>query len=103
MPLGINIAQYSLLRMIQRRQAVSLTELGGIAELDRSTVGRNMGPAQILDCMLTDGLNDAFSCSCTTSVARPPGTSGGPAFFGGRDHEAVRLANPLDVRPLQHH
>ena len=41
-PLGINIAQYSLLRIIQRRQPVSFTELGRIAELDRSTVGRNV-------------------------------------------------------------
>lgn len=41
-PLGVNIAQYSLLRTIQRRQPVSLTELGRIAELDRSTVGRNV-------------------------------------------------------------
>lgn len=41
-PLGINIAQYSLLRIIQRRQQVSFTELGRVAELDRSTVGRNV-------------------------------------------------------------
>ncbi len=41
-PLGINIAQYSLLRLIERRQLVSLTELGRVAELDRSTVGRNV-------------------------------------------------------------
>ncbi|CAH2604107.1 MarR family transcriptional regulator [Rhodovastum atsumiense] len=41
-PLGINIAQFSLLRMIQRTQPVSLTELGRLAALDRSTVGRNV-------------------------------------------------------------
>ena len=41
-PLGVNIAQYSLLRMIQRLQPVSLTALGRNAELDRSTVGRNV-------------------------------------------------------------
>lgn len=41
-PFGINIAQFSLLRMIDRSQPVSLTELGRIAELDRSTVGRNV-------------------------------------------------------------
>jgi DNA-binding MarR family transcriptional regulator len=40
--LGINIAQYSLLRLIERRQPVSLTELGRVAQLDRSTVGRNV-------------------------------------------------------------
>ncbi|WP_207792100.1 MarR family winged helix-turn-helix transcriptional regulator [Siccirubricoccus phaeus] len=41
-PLGITIAQYSLLRMIERHQPVSLTELGRLAELDRSTIGRNV-------------------------------------------------------------
>lgn len=41
-PLGINIAQYSLLRLIERRQPVSFTELGRVAALDRSTVGRNV-------------------------------------------------------------
>ncbi|WP_112669554.1 MarR family winged helix-turn-helix transcriptional regulator [Brucella intermedia] len=41
-PLGINIAQYSLLRGIERLQPVSLTELGRAAELDRSTIGRNV-------------------------------------------------------------
>ncbi|RJG39964.1 MarR family transcriptional regulator [Mesorhizobium sp. DCY119] len=41
-PLGINIAQYSLLRTVQRLQPVSLTELAGSLELDRSTVGRNV-------------------------------------------------------------
>jgi DNA-binding MarR family transcriptional regulator len=41
-PLGINIAQYSLLRRIRHYQPISLTELGRVAELDRSTVGRNV-------------------------------------------------------------
>lgn len=41
-PFGINIAQYSLLRKVQRLGGASLTELGRLAELDRSTVGRNV-------------------------------------------------------------
>ncbi len=41
-PVGINIAQYSLLRAIERRQPISLTELGRHLELDRSTMGRNV-------------------------------------------------------------
>lgn len=40
--LGINIAQYSLLRTIQRRQPMSLTDLARSVELDRSTIGRNV-------------------------------------------------------------
>jgi DNA-binding MarR family transcriptional regulator len=41
-PAGVNLAQYGLLRKIERVSPVSLTELAGVAELDRSTVGRNV-------------------------------------------------------------
>lgn len=41
-PTGVNVAQFSLLRRIQRAAPVSLSELGRLAELDRSTVGRNV-------------------------------------------------------------
>lgn len=40
-PLGITVSQFSQLRNIRHKQPVSLTELGEIQELDRSTVGRN--------------------------------------------------------------
>jgi DNA-binding MarR family transcriptional regulator len=41
-PAGINLAQFGLLRSIEHRAPVSLTELGRLTELDRSTVGRNV-------------------------------------------------------------
>ena len=41
-PAGVTLAQYSLLRRIERAGSVSLTRLGRITELDRSTVGRNV-------------------------------------------------------------
>lgn len=41
-PFAINIAQYSLLRAIEREQPLSLTTLARRTELDRSTVGRNV-------------------------------------------------------------
>lgn len=47
-PLGVNIAQFSLLRNINRMAPVSLTDLAARVELDRSTVGRN---AKVLDRM----------------------------------------------------
>jgi DNA-binding MarR family transcriptional regulator len=40
-PFGISIGQFSLIRNIDRKQPVSLTELAAVMELDRSTVGRN--------------------------------------------------------------
>lgn len=41
-PLGITIAQFSLLRRVKRLEPVSLTELGRVTEHDRSTIGRNV-------------------------------------------------------------
>jgi DNA-binding MarR family transcriptional regulator len=41
-PTGLTLAQFSLLRNIRRHGPVSLTALGDIVELDRSTLGRNV-------------------------------------------------------------
>ncbi len=41
-PLGINVAQYALMRKLERGGAVSLTQLARHAALDRSTIGRNI-------------------------------------------------------------
>lgn len=41
-PVGVNIAQFSLMRTVARTEPVTLTELGLVTELDRSTVGRNV-------------------------------------------------------------
>lgn len=52
-PFGINIAQFALLRMVARRGPLSLTELGRMAELDRSTVGRNVRVLERMSLMKT--------------------------------------------------
>jgi DNA-binding MarR family transcriptional regulator len=41
-PAGVTLAQFSLLRKVERAGTVSLTKLGQLAELDRSTIGRNV-------------------------------------------------------------
>jgi DNA-binding MarR family transcriptional regulator len=41
-PAGIGLAQFSLLRKIERGGKLSLSELARLASLDRSTVGRNI-------------------------------------------------------------
>ena len=41
-PLGLTVAQFALLRKISRGEPVTLTELAERAELERSTVGRNV-------------------------------------------------------------
>ncbi|MFL5331628.1 MAG: MarR family winged helix-turn-helix transcriptional regulator [Geminicoccaceae bacterium] len=42
-PVGLTLAQFRLLRLVERAgDPPSLTELGRVAELDRSTIGRNV-------------------------------------------------------------
>ncbi len=41
-PVGVNVAQFGMLRRIERAGEVSITELGRLCELDRSTTGRNV-------------------------------------------------------------
>ena len=41
-PAGVTVAQYRLLRIVERQGPLSLTELGRVVDLDRSTVGRNV-------------------------------------------------------------
>ncbi len=40
-PTGLNVAQFAMLRRISRRDSISLTQLGELSDLDRSTIGRN--------------------------------------------------------------
>lgn len=57
-PAGVTLAQYSLLRKIERAGKVSLTRLGRIAELDRSTVGRNVKALEQLRLVRTAPAED---------------------------------------------
>ena len=41
-PAGLTVAQFALLRRIEHAGAVTVTELARVAELDRSTAGRNV-------------------------------------------------------------
>lgn len=41
-PVGITVAQFSLLRAIERGEPISLTEIARVMDLDRSTIGRNV-------------------------------------------------------------
>lgn len=41
-PTGVNVAQFSLLRTLERSAPLTLTEFGRLSELDRSTIGRNV-------------------------------------------------------------
>jgi DNA-binding MarR family transcriptional regulator len=57
-PAGVTLAQYSLLRKIERAGTVSLTQLGRLAELDRSTIGRNVKALEALRVVRLDPAKD---------------------------------------------
>lgn len=82
-PVGINIAQFSLLRTIARRQPISLTELGRKLELDRSTMGRNV---RVIEKM---GL---------VELGRGDDQREATVALSERGHEVLRAAEPLWAR-----
>ena len=80
-PAGIGVAQFSLMRRIQGAgTAASLTELARLAELDRSTVGRNV---KVLERMGLLAETEAGDRRETTIMLTEAG------------REAVRRARPL--------
>jgi DNA-binding MarR family transcriptional regulator len=57
-PAGVTLAQYSLLRRIEHAGTVSLTKLGRLTDLDRSTVGRNVKALEQLGLVRTAPTSD---------------------------------------------
>ena len=70
-PVGISLAQFSLLRNIRRHGPVSLTGLGEITELDRSTLGRNVRVLERMGLCATAAASDRREASV---VLTPAGT-----------------------------
>jgi DNA-binding MarR family transcriptional regulator len=79
-PVDLNIAQFSLLRKIERAGTVFLTALGRLAELDRSTVGRNI---KVLERLRFVRLADVADRRKAMVTLAPSGV------------EALRRAGPL--------
>ena len=82
-PVGINIAQYSLLRTIEKYQPISLTELGRHLELDRSTMGRNVRVIEKLGFV---------------ELGRGDDQREATVALGHRGHDVLRAAEPLWAR-----
>jgi DNA-binding MarR family transcriptional regulator len=79
-PAGVTLAQYSLMRRIERAGTVSLTRLGQLAELDRSTVGRNVKALEQLGLVRTAPTEDRREAAARLAPA---------------GEEALRRAAPL--------
>jgi DNA-binding MarR family transcriptional regulator len=68
-PAGVTLAQYSLMRRIERAGTVSLTRLGRLADLDRSTVGRNVKALEQLGLVRLGSAEDQREAAVTLAPA----------------------------------
>ncbi|QWK77014.1 MULTISPECIES: MarR family winged helix-turn-helix transcriptional regulator [Brucella/Ochrobactrum group] len=93
-PLGINVAQFSLLRKIARAQSISLTELARLADLDRSTMGRNAKVLQRMDLIeQTPGEDHRETHIALTSTGRDLVERGGPLWDQAQDEIEAKLGS----------
>lgn len=93
-PLGINVAQFSLLRKIARAQSISLTELARLADLDRSTMGRNAKVLQRMGLIeQTSGEDHRETHIALTSTGRDLVERGGPLWDQAQDEIEAKLGS----------
>lgn len=92
-PVGVNIAQFALLRAVARGEPVALTELGRRTELDRSTVGRNVRVLERQGLVtLSRGAEDQREASVSLSEGgRCALESGAPLWEGVQTKIEARL------------
>ena len=91
-PIGINLAQFSLLRNINRAGLVSLTELGRKVELDRSTIGRNVRVLQRMGLVqVTPGADQREATVALAEPGREVLRRGAPLWDGVQDRIASDL------------
>ena len=100
-PVGINIAQFAILRKIERAGSVSLTELGRLSDLDRSTVGRN---AKILERMqliaAQPGRDKREAALVLTEAGVQRLAAGAPLWQRAQDNIAAAI-KPADAEHLR--
>ena len=89
-PAGVTLAQYSLMRRIERAGTVSLTQLGRLAEFDRSTVGRNVKALEGLGFVRLGSADDQREAAVVLHARPEPTRCSAPLRFGrspaaGRD------------------
>lgn len=93
-PLGINIAQFSLLRKVSRAGSISLTELAHKAELDRSTMGRNAKVLQRMGLIEPAASEDHRETSVTlTNEGHDIVERGAPLWDKAQDEIEARLGD----------
>lgn len=91
-PLGINLAQFSLLRHIERGEPISMTELGRKIELERSTVSRNVKVLEGMGLVLAGtGTDQREAVVALTEKGRQILADGDPFWQDAQDKIEARL------------
>jgi DNA-binding MarR family transcriptional regulator len=91
-PIGINTAQFSLLRSISHAAPVKLTELSRVTELDRSTIGRNVRVLERMNLVaLGRGKDQREAMVTLTEAGRAAITEGIPLWEAAQEAFEARL------------
>jgi DNA-binding MarR family transcriptional regulator len=100
---GVNTAQFSLLKNIEKATPLSLTDLSKLTELDRSTVGRNVKILQRLGLVIITESEDQREAALTLT---PQGIravrNGSRLWLKAQEKIEARLGhkNALQLREL---
>lgn len=98
---GITVAQFSLLRKIERHGPYSVTGLAREAELDRSTMGRNIKVLQRMGLVTTSTGDDQREATIVlTDAGRTTLTKGAPLWNKAQDQIEEALGEE-GVKKLQ--
>ncbi|HEV7309010.1 MarR family winged helix-turn-helix transcriptional regulator [Ensifer sp.] len=91
-PVGLNLAQFSLLRHISRDEPISMTELGRKIELERSTVSRNVKVLEGMGLAATgSGKDQREAIVELTESGRQILIDGAPLWQAAQDKIEARL------------
>jgi DNA-binding MarR family transcriptional regulator len=100
-PAGITVAQFALLRKIERAGSLSLSELGRLAALDRSTVGRNVKVLQRMELVeLAPGDDLREATAALSKAGRIALREGAPLWDEAQRRIETRLGEGGAAHPL---
>ena len=98
-PAGITIAQFRLLRILERSEPLSLSDLGRHAELDRSTIGRNMRLLERMGLVrMASGADQREALVGLTEAGRSALATAGPLWDGAQERIEASLGADAEAR-----
>ena len=100
-PVGVNIAQFGLLRRIGRRPALSLTDLAHMSELDRSTVGRNVLVLQRMGLVAAAAGEDQREATISLTIEGEAVVKDGAPLWDNAQHSIEALLGAEGSAQLQ--